>query len=314
MENEIIEIKQAKRQAAPLLIGIAGPSGAGKTLSGLRLASGLIPEQGRICMISTEPKRGTMYADDPILQKELPQGYDIIEMQPPFTDTRLQEHLKYLNNKGYDLVLIDSETHFFEGQGGMEEQASRERTKWLKPKLHLKKRIYYMNGSNMHIISCIRAREKVKVDKKTGDYSDLGIQPICEKNFMFEMTVSMLLDVDTNTPKMLKCPSPLKPIFEGVGSVITKEVGERLREWNESGAAIDKELNALTLDIREAAMFGSTRYDEHLKELTEEQKAYLKDKAPRGFWAECRGLVEEADRIEKESKLAQSEGENFFDK
>lgn len=312
-ENEIIKIEKAEREAAPMIIGIAAPSGGGKTFSALRLAAGMVGEGGKVGMISTEPARGKMYADDPIIKKELPQGYDITEMSPPFTDTRLINHIKHYNRLGYGVLIIDSETHFYEGPGGMEEQAGKSKTGWLTPKMYHKKRIYVMNGGNMSLIFCVRAREKVKVTGKGKDqeYKQLGIQPVCEKNFMFEMTLSMLLDVETNTPKMLKCPSPLKPLFENQGAIITKVLGERLREWNESGKPIDKELRALQLDIREEAMLGSVRYNEFIAKLTPEQKEFLKVKCPKTFWTECKLLTEEADRVEKQSRQS-SENENPF--
>ena len=44
----------------------------------------------------------------------------------------------------------------------------------------------------MHIICCIRAREKTDFKNPAKPVS-LGVQPICEKNFMFEMTASFMM-------------------------------------------------------------------------------------------------------------------------
>lgn len=44
-------------EPTPLLVGIAGGTGSGKTFSAFRLARGIVGPQGRIAMLDTEKRR-----------------------------------------------------------------------------------------------------------------------------------------------------------------------------------------------------------------------------------------------------------------
>ena len=57
------QIEKAVRKAVPLLIGLDGPSGGGKTMSALRLAVGIQKVfPGDILVIDTESRRALHYA------------------------------------------------------------------------------------------------------------------------------------------------------------------------------------------------------------------------------------------------------------
>ena len=57
------EVKEAVREYAPLLLGMSGASGGGKTVCALRLAHGIQDEVGGdILMIDTDNGRGLFYA------------------------------------------------------------------------------------------------------------------------------------------------------------------------------------------------------------------------------------------------------------
>ena len=62
-----------------------------------------------------------------------------------------------------------------------------------------------------------------------------GLQPVQEKNFAFEMTLSLLLEEGTHRPVVTKCPEPLLPLFAGEQPLVTKEMGRKLRAWAEGG-------------------------------------------------------------------------------
>ena len=56
--------KEAKRMHVPLLIGLVGSSGSGKTFSALRIATGIQKVTGGdIYYIDTESRRALHYAD-----------------------------------------------------------------------------------------------------------------------------------------------------------------------------------------------------------------------------------------------------------
>jgi hypothetical protein len=95
-----------------------------------------------------------------------------------------------------------------------------------------------MLQSPAHIIACTRAREKV-------DFSDpknplkLGIQPIQEKNFSYEATVSLLMHDQGIRQDVLKCPSELQAVLGRSDGYIGAKDGLALRQWVDGGAAVD---------------------------------------------------------------------------
>ena len=59
------EDRPAVRESVPLLVGLFGPSGGGKTYSALRLAAGVQSETGgEVYCIDTEARRALDYAYD----------------------------------------------------------------------------------------------------------------------------------------------------------------------------------------------------------------------------------------------------------
>lgn len=308
-----MEIKKAKRQAVPMLISIASPSGYGKTYSALIMAAGLAGEKGKVGFIDTEKGRGSMYADDADLLNHLPQGYDVLELEEPFTPEKYIEAIRAL--KSYDVIIIDSGTHEWEGSGGCQDIAENNKLRgmpnWAKAKMEHKRFMNFLTQSSQHIIVCLRAREKTKPEKINGkvEMIECGMQPICEKNFMFEMTLSMML-AENHKPILTKCPKPLKSLFEGEQTIITKGLGEKLKIWSEGGEAIDKELRALKVMIKNKAMLGSKVYNECIAKLTDGEKLILKNGIEKSFWTECKHLCEEVDKIENEAPIDLETGFN----
>lgn len=299
-----MQIKKAKRQAVPMLISIASPSGYGKTYSALLMASGLVGDNGKVGFIDTEKGRGSMYADDADLLSSLPQGYDVIEVEEPFTPEKYIEAIRAF--KDYDVIVIDSGTHEWEGSGGCQDIAENNKLRslpnWAKAKMEHKKFMNCLTQASQHIIVCLRAREKTKPEKINGkiEMVECGIQPVCEKNFMFEMTLSMML-AENHKPILTKCPKPLKPLFEGEQAIITKALGEKLKAWSEGGELIDKELRGLKESLKSKSMLGYKIYSDFAAKLTEKEKELLKNGVDRSFWSECKYLYEEADAIKEEN-------------
>lgn len=224
----VIQIRKAQREGARMVIGIAGQSGTGKTYTAIKLAYGLAGGKGeKVGFLDTENRRGSLYADivqDPFL---------IGDLYAPFSPQRYIDAIRAFQDAGVEVLVIDSVSHEWEGTGGCEEiagQATNKVVGWQRAKEQHKRFMNVLLQSDMHVIACIRAREKV-------DFTDpknprpLGVQPICEKNFMFEMTASLLMLDSGRRQQVLKCPSDLVPILGREDGYITEEDGKRLRHW-----------------------------------------------------------------------------------
>jgi len=85
-------------------VALDGPTGAGKTWTGLEWATILAGPGGRVAGVDTENGRMKLYSDT------FP--HDSMEWQGDFHPGRLAEVIKAADANGYDALLIDSLSHF----------------------------------------------------------------------------------------------------------------------------------------------------------------------------------------------------------
>ena len=105
--------KRAVRQRLQLRMALEGPSGSGKTITALRIAQGL---GHRIAVIDTENRSASRYIGEDF--GEGPIEFDVIELDS-FEPGRLVKLLREAAEAGYDVVVVDSLSHFWMGEGGM---------------------------------------------------------------------------------------------------------------------------------------------------------------------------------------------------
>jgi len=92
--------KKATKSQAKLRAAIFGPSGAGKTFSSLRIATGLAGKAGRIAVIDTERGSAAKYADL--------FAFDVAEP----ADKTIESYVETIKQAhGYDVLVIDSLSH-----------------------------------------------------------------------------------------------------------------------------------------------------------------------------------------------------------
>jgi hypothetical protein len=111
-------IKRATRQGIKPLIVLYSESGCGKSYGSLLLARGFVGPSGRIILGDSESGRGSLYAD------VLPGGYDVIDIEPPFTPQRHVEFIDYVEKAGAQIGILDSGSHEWEGVGGVLDMAA----------------------------------------------------------------------------------------------------------------------------------------------------------------------------------------------
>lgn len=240
------EFRPAVREEVGLLIGIYGPSGGGKTYSAMRIASGIVGKGERFAVIDTEARRSLHYAEMFL--------FDFVELKPPFTPQNYIEAIKQADKAGYKVIVVDSGSHEWAGEGGVldmqedelqrmagNDDAKRERCKmasWIKPKKAHKQWVAGMLQIHAHLIICLRAEEKVKMEKIGGKTQivPVGFQPICSKELPYELTISFMLTPDKpGIPQPLKLQEQHKSIFP-LDKHLDEESGKRISEWARGGA------------------------------------------------------------------------------
>lgn len=247
------EASEAKREHVPLLIGLTGPSGGGKTFSALRLATGIQEVSGGdIYFIDTESRRALHYADR-FKFKHVP-------FDAPFGSLDYLAALQFCVKQGAGVVIVDSMSHEHEGPGGMVDlhdtiaarmsggdPAKLERVKmlaWSEPK---QKRRALINGIlqlNANFIFCFRAKNTSKPVKGPNGKSaveQMGFMPIAGEEFVFEQTLNALLlpgagGVPTwqshqmGERTMIKLPEQFQALRDR-NKPLDESVGKRLAMW-----------------------------------------------------------------------------------
>jgi ABC-type dipeptide/oligopeptide/nickel transport system ATPase subunit len=254
-KERVFEDQVAARGPTPLLFGIIGPSGAGKTYSALRLATGMQRVVGGdIWGIDTESRRMLHYAEK-FKFRHVPFG-------APFSSLDYLAAIQHCVAKGAKTIIVDSMSHEHEGPGGLLEmhQAETERlaqlwktsaasvqlTAWNKPKQERRRLINTVIQLDCNFIFCFRAKEKLKIVKGK-DPENLGFMPIAGEEFVYELTGKALLmpsarGVPTWNPQnegekmMTKLPEQFIGIFTGAaGRPLDEDVGEQLAQWAAGG-------------------------------------------------------------------------------
>lgn len=283
----MLEFRKASRKAVPMLLSISGVSGSGKTYSALKLASGLAGEKGRVGMIDAENGRGEIYADSPGIIQAYPDGYEYARIDPPFSPKAYIGAIDAAEQAGITVAILDSASHEWEGIDGCCDIAEKKKLRglpnWSLAKLEHKRFVNRCLASKMHIIFCLRAREKVNIIEEGGKTHivPIGIQPIAEKGFVFEMLVSLRVEEETHHAIPLKVPEPLVNLFPKE-ALVTEEMGERIRLWNEGGQPAD-EGTLLVNEARAAASNGVAAYKAFYGSLSPGKKKYLREHGHEDF-------------------------------
>lgn len=240
-----IQIRKAQREGARLVIGIAGVSGSGKTYTALQLAWGMANgDASKVGFIDTENRRGSLYSDSLVSKDGEAHQFMIGDLYAPFSPQRYIDAILEFQKAGVEVLIIDSVTHEWEGTGGCQEIAANTNSRmadWKRAKAEHKRFMNALLQCDMHVICCIRAREKTDFTNPK-EPKALGLQPIQEQNFMFEMTASVLMHDQGQRQDVLKCPADLVQILgRGAGYIGAKD-GVALRKWVDGAKKLDPEV------------------------------------------------------------------------
>jgi energy-coupling factor transporter ATP-binding protein EcfA2 len=245
------EDKPAVREQTPLLMGLVGASGSGKTFSALRLATGIQRVTGGdIYGIDTEARRMLHYSDR--------FKFRHVEFKAPFGPLDYAGAIEHCVKKGAKIIVVDSQSHEHEGPGGVLEMHEAEMVRlaaawktseskttmaaWSKPKAERRRFINTVLQMPCSFIFCFRAKEKIKIVKGK-DPEQLGWMPIAGEEFVYEMALNcMLLPGSNGYPNwqseypgersMMKLPEQFIHLFQDPnGTQLSEDIGEKLARW-----------------------------------------------------------------------------------
>jgi hypothetical protein len=234
------EFRPAVRENVPLLIGLAGGTGSGKTFSAMTLAKGMAGNK-KFAVIDTENGRAKHYADQ--------FAFDVADLSAPFRPQAYADAIQAADAAGYPVIVVDSMSHEWAGDGGCldwheEEMKGQDRLKmtaWIKPKMAHKQMVTRLLQVNAHVILCFRAEEKLeqvtKADGKKEWVPKKGVTAldgwfaVTEKNLPYELTASFLLMADApGVPRPIKLQQQHRDLVRLDGP-LGEGAGKRLAEW-----------------------------------------------------------------------------------
>lgn len=274
----VLNIRPVERGQSKAVLGIAGISGDGKTYTALLIARGMVSHPSEIGFLDTENKRGSLYADI------LDGPFMIGDLYPPFSPARYAEAIKEFQDSGVKVLVVDSVTHEWEGDGGCDDIANapliqgKKMANWTGAKREHKKFMNVLLQSNMDVICCIRARDKVKVEIVNGkqEFVPQGLQPICEKNFMFELTASIMMGNQGKTQIPLKVPSYFQEAFGDGQGYLGIDTGKKIRKWLDQGEKEDAEIARIKSEALLVCEKGAAALTDLWNTLTKDQKKNIK--------------------------------------
>lgn len=176
----------AKKYQSRLRLGLAGPTGSGKTYSALAIASGL---GAKIALIDTEHASASLYADR--------FAFDTLNLSD-FDPRNYMEAITAA--EGYDVLVIDSLSHAWAGKGGALEMVDKARarsqsnnsfTAW-KDITPLQNRLVdAILGAPMHVIATLRSKTEYVIETVNGKAQPrkIGLAPVQRDSIEYEFTV-----------------------------------------------------------------------------------------------------------------------------
>lgn len=301
----ILNIREAVREGARLVIGLAGVSGSGKTYTALQLAWGLANgDSKKVGLLDTENKRGSLYDDILVGKDKKVNRFQIGDLYAPFSPQRYSTAIKEFQAAGVEVLVIDSGSHEWEGEGGCEDIADDggKVANWKKAKREHKRFMNTLLTCDMHIILCLRAREKTSF-KNPSKPESLGIQPICEKNVLFEMTASLLIHDEGSRREVIKCPSALQHIFGKPDGYLGPHEGLMLRKWVDGAVKLDPEIER----VRNTILSQTSEGLNEVNNIWEAQPAKIKKALGQEFIDMARSSAAEFDRQAAEREPQESD-------
>jgi hypothetical protein len=246
-----LELKKAQRRKAKLKLGIASPSGGGKTLGALLIAYGLVKEAypdwsddqiwEKIGLIDSENGSGELYVGKRMGDGLVVGEYNIIRLEPPYEADKYTKAIEICHEAGLLVGIIDSTTHLWAGVGGALEQqgaiakrTGNSYTAWRDVNPQITRFIDKMLQTDMHIIATMRSKTDYVQEKDANGKTTIrkvGLAPVMRDGMEFEFTTFLEIDSEHNAFGS----KDRTGIVDQKYFVIDQNVGRNLMRWLESG-------------------------------------------------------------------------------
>jgi hypothetical protein len=226
IKKNVMELRKTNRSHAKIRLAIQGPSRSGKTYSSLLLAHGLCNDWNKIAVIDTENKSADLYSHLG--------DYNVITLTAPFTPERYAEALDKCENSGMEVIIIDSLSHEWEGDGGIldthAQMAGNSFTNWSKITPRHNALVQRILNSNTHVIATVRSKQDYVLTERNGKQvpEKVGMKGIQRDGLEYDFTIVFELDISNYA----KCTKDRTQQFsKNIPYKIDEKIGELIKKW-----------------------------------------------------------------------------------
>lgn len=245
--------KVAEREKVKLMIGLTGPSGAGKTYSALQLAYGLTKDWKKITLADTENGSALYYAGNTgewghiDFPPHMRNGYH------PDNWCALIDYVE--SDPTCEVLILDSISHEWNGVGGtleLHNRAGGRFDSWAKVTPIHNRFIDKMRNSRLHIIATMRAKQDYVLEQNDKGKSapvKVGLASVQREGLDYEFGVMF----DINIKHFAESSKDRTGLFSEMGAFqISQDIGDMLLQWVNSGKpkVLDKDNQELLLRLR----------------------------------------------------------------
>ena len=229
--------RPAKRSKAKLRLAITGPAGSGKTASALLIARGLTKSWECIGMVDTEAGSGELYVGAKMGDAQIG-PYNVLSLAAPYTPQRYIDAIKMAEEAGLEVLIIDSLSHAWEGEGGvlemhdlatMSSKSQNSYFAWRDVTPQHKALIDKILTSKIHIIATMRTKTEYVIGEKNTPHK-VGLAPIQRAGTDYEFGVVFEL----SQQHVAIATKDRTNLFDGLKFKPTIETGEMLLRWLEA--------------------------------------------------------------------------------
>ena len=235
-----MKLHKAEKRQARIKMALQGPSGSGKTYSSLLLAYGLSGSWNDIAIIDTENYSAHLYSNLG--------DYNVLTLPAPFTPERYIQAIEECEKAGAKVIIIDSISHEWEGQGGILEvhssMAGNSFTNWNKLTPRHNAFVQRILQSPSHIIATIRTKQDYVLSEKNGKYvpEKVGLKGVTRDGLDYEFTLVFDLDIK----HYASVSKDRTGVFDGTPPfVVTPATGENILSWYLSDSLVKKIKNQI---------------------------------------------------------------------
>lgn len=232
--------QKVTREKSKLRLALAGPSGAGKTLSALLLAYGITEDWSKIALIDTEHGRAKFYAN----RSDFETGEFLYqEMTAPYSPDKyidmVREGAEAVGEDG--VVIVDSFSHAWNNSGGVLEikekieggDNKKSFSAWSEAGKIQNNLVNSILSVNCHTIVTMRTKMAYAIEQnELGKHVPvkLGLEPVQRENTEYEFDI--VLNIARNH---IASASKDTTFLDSWSGVITSDLGKSLKEWLDKG-------------------------------------------------------------------------------